>query len=84
MTSGKTEAFATRISNDGGERVEEAARETSLSKSDLLARALRFYMAKNPDDIAAFYSDTYREGPLERAKIMSPPSWIDWPKQRDQ
>ena len=79
MKSRETEALATRVSVEEAEHVREVVEHTSLSKSDLLARALRYYMAANPDEIPAFRSNNYRTGPLEEAGIMSPPGWDDWP-----
>ena len=79
MTSRETEALATRITVEEAEHVREVVEHTSLSKSDLLARALRYYMDENPDEMPAFHPDKHRPGPLEEAGIVRYANWSDWP-----
>ncbi|SFR97457.1 hypothetical protein SAMN05216559_1857 [Halomicrobium zhouii] len=70
MKTGETEAFATRLPAAEAARVRDAVDQTSLSRSDLLARALRYYVAENPDGIPAFHSGDSDTGPLEQAGIL--------------
>lgn len=72
MTTGETEAFATRLPAAEATRVREAIDETDLSKSDLLARALRYYVEQNPDEIPAFRPNAQATGPLEEIGILLP------------
>jgi hypothetical protein len=78
MTTGETEAFATRLPAAEAARVRDAIDQTGLSRSDLLARALGYYMVENPDRIPAFRSGNPGIGPLEKAGILLPGTESDW------
>jgi hypothetical protein len=47
MTSGETEAFATRLSAVEAEHIHEALDQTGLSRSDIVARGLRYYLEES-------------------------------------
>jgi len=57
MPNENTKAFATRLPADEARAIEEALRETGLTKAELLRRAVRYYQRRNPDDIAALYPE---------------------------
>lgn len=78
MTTGETEAFATRLSAEEAECVREALDQTDLSQSDLLALGFRYYMAENPDDIPAFRPEDLDLNPLEKLGILPPETESDW------
>jgi len=84
MTSGDTEAFATRLSAAEAKRIQKALNQTRLSKSDLLARGLRCYIDENPDGIPAFRPDDYERDPLEKAGILPPENDTDWTAIEDR
>ena len=84
MTSGDTEAFATRLSAAEAERIHEALDQTGLSKSDLLARGMRYYIDENPDGISAFRPNNYETDLLEKAGILPPENDADWTAIEDQ
>ena len=46
MPSGETEAFATRLSAVEAEYIHEALDQTGLSRSDIVARGLRYYFER--------------------------------------
>jgi len=72
MTSGDTEAFATRLAAEEASSVNEAIEQTGLSKSDFVARSVRYYLIKNLDNIPALQADELTMGPLEKAGILPP------------
>ena len=78
MTTGDTEPFATRLPAAEAARVRDAVDQTVLCRSDLLARALRYYMIENPDRIPAFRSGNPGIGPLEKAGVLTPGTESDW------
>lgn len=78
MTSGETEAFATRLSAKEAERVREALDQTDLTKSDLLALGFRYYMNENPDNIPAFRTEDPDLGYLEEVGILAPEHEDEW------
>jgi len=53
--NGKT--FATQLPADEARVVEEALRETDITKVELLRRAVRYYRRHNPDHVAALYPE---------------------------
>ena len=84
MTTGETEAFATRLSAEEAERIRDALDQTDLSRSDLLARGFRYYVAENPDDIPTFRSDEPAHGPLETLGILEPQKEQEWTGTEDR
>jgi len=84
MTSGDTEAFATRLSAAEAERIHEALDQTGLSKSDLLARGMRYYIDENPDRIPAFRPNDYEMDPLEKAGLLPPENDANWTAVEDR
>lgn len=70
MASSETVAFATRLPAAEAERLEEVIETTDLSESDLLKRAARWYILKNPDNHPAFQSIQRRIGPLVELGIL--------------
>lgn len=62
MESNPTSAFATRLPAQEAEQLEAAIEATDQTTAELLRRAIRFYMAENPDRIA----DLYPEGSANR------------------
>ena len=70
MVTGETEAFATRLPAKEAERVVEAVQQTDWTRASLLERALRYYLAENPDDIPVFRDEDHQVGPLEKAGIL--------------
>jgi predicted DNA-binding protein len=57
VESETTSAFATRLPAAEAERLDAAIKATNQSTAELLRRAIRFYMAANPDCIAALYPE---------------------------
>jgi hypothetical protein len=57
VESESTKAFATRVAASEAAQLEDALDETDWSKSDLVRRAIQYYVERNPDDIQAFYAD---------------------------
>ncbi|ELZ12525.1 hypothetical protein C479_03992 [Halovivax asiaticus JCM 14624] len=53
----QSEAVSGRVSADVVAQIERATEETDLTKSQLVARAVEYYIEKNPDDISSFYPD---------------------------
>jgi hypothetical protein len=84
MTSGDTEAFATWLSAAEAKRIHEALDQTDLSKSDLIARGVRYYIEENPDGVPAFRPDDYEMDPLEKAGILPPENDADWTAIEDR
>lgn len=56
MTSNTSRAFAGRLPADEAELFEAAIEESNETKSELVRRALRRYIRRNPDDSEAFRS----------------------------
>ena len=77
MTSGETEAFATRLSAVEAEYIHEALDQTGLSRSDIVARGLRYYLEENPDGIPAFRPDESEMGPVEKLGVLPPENGAD-------
>lgn len=57
MSSNSCRAFATRLPEDEATLIEDALDETDQQATDLLRRALKYYVQENPDRIGAFYPD---------------------------
>jgi len=57
MTLPPTEAFATRLPAEQADQIEAAIKETETTRSDLLRRAVEYYIHRNPGDVAVFYSE---------------------------
>jgi predicted DNA-binding protein len=55
MPTQNSKAFATRLPADEAERIEAAVEQTEQTKSAFIKRAVRYYVIKNPDDIAVLY-----------------------------
>lgn len=70
MVTGESEAFATRLPAREAERVLEAVEQTDRTRASLLERALRYYLAENPDDIPVLRDGDHQAGPLEKAGIL--------------
>lgn len=62
MRSKTSEAFATRLSNEEATMVNDAVDETGGTKADFVRRAIRYYVAENPDRIVALCP----EGSMDR------------------
>jgi hypothetical protein len=77
MTWGETEAFATRLPVEEAGRVREAVRQTGLSRSDLVGRALRYYLETNPDDVPALRTGEPTSDPLVKAGVLPPETEYD-------
>ena len=84
MTTGETEAFATRLSAVEAEHIREALNQTGLSRSDLVARGLRYYLEENPDNIPAFRPDKSRMGHLEKLGVLPVENGADWIGTQDR
>jgi len=84
MTTGETEAFATRLSAIEAEHIHDALDQTGLSRADLVARGLRYYLEENPDDIPAFRPDESEMDPLEKLGVASPENGADWIETQDR
>lgn len=70
MVTGESEAFATRLPAREADQVLEAVEQTDWTRASLLERALRYYLAENPDDIPVFRDGDHQVGPLEKAGIL--------------
>ena len=55
MRSRSSTAYATRLSGEEAALVEDALRETEQTPTELLRRAVEYYIQENPDRIEAFY-----------------------------
>ncbi|WP_254862265.1 ribbon-helix-helix domain-containing protein [Halovivax gelatinilyticus] len=53
----QTKAVSGRVPADVVSRLNRAANETALTKSQLVARSVEHYIEENPDRIEAFYPD---------------------------
>lgn len=84
MRSAKTEPFATRLSVQEAELIQNATEQTDLSRSDLLALAFRWYMAENPDDIPAFCSAEPVTDALTELEILPPMTESGWAEIEDR
>lgn len=62
MRSTTSEAFATRLPADESREIEAAIDETNASRAEFLRRAVRYYVAENPDRIETFRP----EDPMDR------------------
>lgn len=78
MTTGETEAFATRLSAEEAERVRVALDQTGLTKSDLLALGFRYYLEENPDNIPAFRPEDPELGYLKKEGILPRQDHGEW------
>ncbi|WP_415381622.1 hypothetical protein [Halosimplex sp. TS25] len=78
MTTGETEAFATRLSAAEAARVRDAVDITGLSKSDFLALAFRYYIKENPHNISAFRPKEPDQDYLVDAGILPPETTDEW------
>jgi hypothetical protein len=84
MTTSETEAFATRISAEEPERIRDGLEQTDFSRSNLLARGFRYYVAENPAGIPAFRSNEQDLGPLTRLNILEPRKEQEWAGTEDR
>lgn len=57
MRSHTSKAFATRLQATEAEQFEAVLEETGQSKSELVRRAIRYYVSKNPDEITILYPE---------------------------
>jgi predicted transcriptional regulator len=57
VESESTKAFATRVAASAAAPLEDALDERGWSKSELVRRAIQYYVERNPDDIKAFYAE---------------------------
>ena len=57
MRSRTSKAFATRLPATEAEQLEAAIEKTGQSKSMFVRRAIRFYVSRNPDEIAVLYPE---------------------------
>ncbi len=57
MRSQSSRAFATRLPPRRADRLEAAIEETGSTQAELVRRALVYYINRNPDEIAALYSN---------------------------
>ena len=57
MTSNTSQAFAGRLPVDEAERFKAAVEESNRTKSDLVRRAIQYYVSKNPDHLETLYPD---------------------------
>lgn len=53
MESKSTKAFATRLPATEAAHIEKAIDDTGWTRADFVRRAIWYYVAKNPDHIAA-------------------------------
>jgi len=70
MASDTTEAFATRLSQERAEDFKQAVAETDVSRSDLLARAARYYLEQNPDEISSLKPNGHVDDFLSQAGVL--------------
>lgn len=57
MRSQPSKAFATRLQTTEAEQLEAALKETGQSQSEFVRQAIRYYVSKNPDEIAVLYPE---------------------------
>jgi predicted DNA-binding protein len=57
MGDPSSKAFATRLPAAEVEQIEAALEETGQSKCGFVREAIRYYVSKNPDEIAALYPE---------------------------
>ena len=57
MRARSSTAYVTRLPEEQAALVEDALDETDQPATDLLRRALQYYIRENPDRIEAFYPD---------------------------
>ena len=57
MTSNTSRAFAGRLPADEAELFEAAIEESNNTKSEMVRRAIQYYVSKNPDHIEVLYPD---------------------------
>ncbi|SFR58378.1 ribbon-helix-helix protein, CopG family [Halogeometricum limi] len=57
MTSNTSRAFAGRLPVDEAKLFEAAVEESNRTKSDLVRRAIQYYVSKNPDRLEVLYPD---------------------------
>ncbi|MDS0297775.1 hypothetical protein NDI76_03380 [Halogeometricum sp. S1BR25-6] len=62
MTSKTSEAFAGRLPADEAALLKAAIEESAETESEIVRRALRFYIRKNPDYLKALRSPDFLEG----------------------
>lgn len=77
-----SEPFATRLTPEEAQRITDAIEVTGDTKSDFVARSIRYYILENPDNIPALQpegqeiaedqSDSPDRGPLEELGILPP------------
>ena len=57
MNSETTRAFATRLPSSEAELLEAAVKETDLTRSTVVRRAIEYYLKKNPDRIRVLFPE---------------------------
>lgn len=57
MTSNTSRAFAGRLPADEADLLEAAIDESNRTKSELVRRAIRYYVRENPDRIKVLYPE---------------------------
>lgn len=57
MGEPSSKAYATRLPATEAEQLEAALEETGLSTSELVRRAIRYYISKNPDEFTVLYPE---------------------------
>ena len=62
MTSKTSEAFAGRLPADEAALLKAAIDESNETESEIVRRALRFYIRKNPDYLKALRPPDFLEG----------------------
>lgn len=55
MRSKPSKAFATRLPAEEAQRLETVIESTGKSRAEIIRRAVRYYLAENPDEIPAVY-----------------------------
>jgi metal-responsive CopG/Arc/MetJ family transcriptional regulator len=57
MGDPSSKAYTTRLPATEAEQLEAALEETDQSRSELVRRAIRYYLSKNPDEITVLYPE---------------------------
>lgn len=57
MRDRTSKAFAARLPTAEAAQIERALEQTYQSKSEFVRRAIRYYVSKNPDEIAVLYPE---------------------------
>jgi|GEM_PF-2214572 metal-responsive CopG/Arc/MetJ family transcriptional regulator len=62
MSEESSRAFATRLPSEDARQLESIIEATGQSRSDVVRRAIRFYLDRNPDRVP----ELYPEGSVDR------------------